>query len=100
MSKVMVRYKVKPGRGEENERLVRAVYAELEQTAPAGLRYATFRLADELSFVHLASIETDDDRNPLRDVRAFQDFQAGVNERCAEPPVVEELTEIGAFRFW
>ena len=43
MRQVMVRYKVKPDRAAENEELVRAVYEELQRTAPAGLRYATFR---------------------------------------------------------
>ena len=34
MRQVMVRYKVKPDRVEENEQLVRAVYEELAATAP------------------------------------------------------------------
>lgn len=99
MRQVMVRYTVKPERAAENERLVRAVYEELERTAPAGLRYATFRLADGVSFVHLASTETEDGSNPLADVQAFKEFQAGVRDRCAEPPVVTELAEIGSYRF-
>jgi hypothetical protein len=100
MSKIMVRYKVKPEMAQENERLVRAVYEELERTAPEGLRYATFRLEDGVSFVHIAANETDDGRSPLRDVKAFQEFQKDVRERCAEPPVTSELHEVGSFRFW
>ena len=57
MRQVMVRYKVKPDRVAENEELVRAVYDELERVAPAGLRYATFRLDDGVSFVHLAIVD-------------------------------------------
>ena len=71
MRQLMVRYKVKPELAQENERLVRAVYDELEHSAPAGLRYATFKLEDGVSFVHLASIETDDGHNPLREVDVF-----------------------------
>jgi hypothetical protein len=100
MSKVMVRYKVKPERAQENEQLVRAVYEELERTSPAGLRYATFRLDDGVSFVHIASDETEDGRSPLRDVTAFREFQKDVAERCAESPVASELNEVGSFRFW
>lgn len=96
---VMVRYTVKPERAAENERLVRAVYDELAHTEPAGLRYATFRLDDGVSFVHLASIETEDGRSPLQNVQAFREFQNGIGERCAEAPVVSELREIGSFRF-
>lgn len=100
MRKVMVRYKAKPECAQENERLVRAVYEELEDTKPAGLRYATFRLDDGVSFVHIASDETQDGRSPLAEVKAFQEFQKGVAERCAEPPTVSELDEVGSFCFW
>ena len=57
MRQVMVRYKVKPDRVAENEALVRAVYDELRRTQPAGLRYATFRQYDGVSFVHVAQTE-------------------------------------------
>ena len=53
-----------------------------------------------MSFVHIASVETEDGQNPLREVEAFQEFQKGAVERCAEPPVVAELHEVGSFRFW
>ena len=99
MSKVMIRYKVKPERVEENERLIRAVYEELAATAPVGLRYATFRMDDGVSFLHIASNETDGP-TPLREVAAFQRFQQDVGERCIEPPVSVELHEIGSFGFW
>jgi hypothetical protein len=90
MRRVMVRYTVKPGRAEENERLVRDVYDELHRTGPEGIRYATFRLADGVTFVHVASVETDD--------AAFARFQEAVAERCDVAPVVTELTEVGSYR--
>jgi len=92
----MVRYKVKPDRVEENEQLVRAVYDELAATRPAGLRYATFRLEDGVSFVHVASVEGE--HNPLAEVEAFARFQADVRDRCDEPPVATQLHEVGAYR--
>jgi Antibiotic biosynthesis monooxygenase. len=98
MRQLMVRYKVKPDRAEENEELVRAVYEELRSTAPAGLRYATFQLEDGVSFVHIAA--TEEGQNPLADIEAFQEFQKEVKDRCAEPPVVAELREIGSYRFF
>jgi hypothetical protein len=100
MSKVMIRYKVKPESAAENERLVRAVYTELEREAPAGLRYATFRLEDGVSFVHVAENDSEDGRSPLLELEAFREFQQGVAERCAEQPVRTELHEVGSFRFW
>ena len=98
MRQVIVRYKVKPDRAAENERLVRAVYDELHRTEPAGLRYATFRMADGVSFLHLSTTETEDGRNPLTEVEAFARFQEAIGERCDEPPVVTELEAIGAYR--
>jgi hypothetical protein len=100
MSQVIVRYKLKRDRVAENEELVRAVYEELHRTAPEGLRYATFKLDDGVSFIHLASTETEDGRSPLSDVTAFKEFQRNINERCDEPPAVTELHEVGSFRLF
>jgi hypothetical protein len=98
MRHVIVRYTVKPDRAEENEQLVRAVYDELHRTEPAGLSYATLKLDDGISFVHIAA--TEDGQNPLADVAAFKQFQEGIVERCDEPPVVSELAAIGSYRMF
>jgi L-rhamnose mutarotase len=99
MKHVIVRYKVKPERAAENEELVRNVYAELKQTKPAGFRYATFQLDDGVSFLHLASHDAEDGRNPLSDVEAFRRFQQDIDDRCDERPVVSSVREIGSYRF-
>ena len=95
MTRVMVRYKVAPEQVARNEELVRAVYEELRRTAPDGLRYATFKLPDGVTFIHLA--DRDGAGNPLTELAAFKAFQAGLRERCDEPPVVSELSEVGSF---
>jgi hypothetical protein len=99
MSRVMVRYTVKPEYAEENERLVRAVYEELARTAPPDFHYATFKLDDGVSFVHVAANESGGE-TPLRRVKAFREFTRDVGERCAQPPVTSELHEVGSFNFW
>jgi Antibiotic biosynthesis monooxygenase len=93
----MVRYRVKPGLAERNEELVRAVYEELHRADPGGFSYATFRLEDGLTFVHLAQSEDTD--SPLPALEAFREFQRDIADRCDEPPVVTELSEVGSFRF-
>jgi hypothetical protein len=100
MKHVIVRYKVKPERVAENEELVRAVYAELHQTVPAGFRYATFKLDDGVSFMHIAANDTEDGQNPLSEVRAFKRFQENINDRCDEGPVVSSVSEVGSFRLF
>jgi len=96
MKRVIVRYKVKPDQVARNEELVRAVYQELDRTEPEGLRYATFKLDDGVSFAHIA--ETEDGANPLADVTAFKEFQEDIGARCDEPPVVTEMETIGSYR--
>jgi hypothetical protein len=93
----MVRYRVKPGQAETNEQLVRAVYEELHRADPAGFRYATFRLDDGVTFVHIA--ESESPGNPLAQIEAFKEFQKDIADRCDEPPVVAQLSEVGSFRF-
>jgi hypothetical protein len=97
MTRVMVRYRVKPDHVAANEALVRDVYAELARVRPEGFRYATFKLEDGVSFVHLATHEGE--RSPLGGIEAFDRFQAGLRDRCDESPVVTRLEEVGSFRF-
>ena len=100
MKRVMVKYKVKPDRAAENERYIKAVFAQLERDRPAGLRYASFKLDDDLSFIHIASLEAADGSNPLLALEAFQGFAAQIKDRCDEPPVTTTLNEIGSYRFF
>ncbi|MEA2161406.1 MAG: hypothetical protein QOD66_3786 [Solirubrobacteraceae bacterium] len=98
--RVMVSYKVKAGHDEENEALVHAVYRELAELRPDGFRYATFKLEDGLTFIHLASVEAEGGQSPLPGVNAFREFQSALRERCDELPVVTELREVGSFRLF
>lgn len=46
MATVVVRYTPKADQADHNQDLVEAVFAELADTDPGGLRYATFRIGD------------------------------------------------------
>ena len=100
MKRVLVRYTVKADRSEENENYIRKVFDDLLETRPGGLRYASFKLEDGVSFVHLASIETDDGSNPLSQSAAFKAFQERIKERCEKPPVAVDLHEIGSYNLF
>jgi Antibiotic biosynthesis monooxygenase len=97
MRRVIVRYRVKPDRADENEELVRAVYEELHETKPEGLRYATLRLDDGVSFVHLS--ESESDTSPLSEVPAFKVFQKEIADRADEQPVVTSVEVVGSYGF-
>jgi len=92
----VVRYTTKPEHAEENERLIRKVFAELAETEPAGVRYAAFRLDDGVSFVHVAVLEGE--QNPLTSSAAFGQFQSGIGERCAQGPLAADATVVGSYR--
>jgi hypothetical protein len=94
MLQVIVRYTVKPEHAAENERLVRAVCAELHDSAREDLRYAVCRLDDGVSFVHVAVMA--EGTNPLAEVEAFQRFKAGLPQRCLAPPVRNEGRIVGS----
>ena len=81
----VIRYITHPEAAGENERLVRAVYAELAGKSPDGLHYATLRLADGVTFVHIAVV--DGDENPLLTMPAFGEFRRGAAGiyRLADP---------------
>lgn len=100
MSRVIVRYKVKSDRAQENQEYITKVFEELHRNNPAGLRYASFKAADGVTFFHIASVETKNGDNPLSQSAAFKAFQAGIQDRCEEPPVVTDLEEIASYNFF
>jgi len=96
MKTIMVRYKTSETQADANEALVHAVFDELRATKPAGLRYATYRLPDRVSFVHIATVESPD-ANPLLVLPAFKAFQKDLKDRCVEPPVATELSPVDSY---
>ncbi|MBN9389143.1 MAG: hypothetical protein J0I20_14035 [Chloroflexi bacterium] len=100
MRSVMVRYKVKADRAAENEGYITKVFEQLKSEQPDHLRYASFKLEDGVSFVHIAFNDTENNPNPLTTLSAFKDFTARIGERCEEPPMTATLKEIGSYNFF
>jgi len=96
MKTIMVRYRTSEAEGDANEALVRAVFDELRARAPGGIRYASYRLTDGVTFIHIASLETGAE-NPLSQLASFKAFQGQLKDRCVEPPVVTELPVVGSY---
>ena len=97
MKRTLIRYKTKPEAADKNAELVAAVFAELKAARPEGVRYLTLRLEDD-SFVHFVETAADDGSSALPKLAAFQAFQSGSRERCAEPPVPRGVTIGGNYR--
>jgi hypothetical protein len=96
--KSLIRYKTKPEFADDNQRLVESVYEELRTLDPGGVHYATFRLADGVTFLHLFTTDSDDRANTLGDVAAFKEFLRNLPERCAEAPSSQDINVVGSYR--
>lgn len=98
MSTHVIRYITKSTMAaDENQELVEKVFAQLNAEHPGGIRYATFRLGDGVTFVHVLIHETEE--NPLDNIPAFADFQRGIGGRVSQAPVFHDATLIGSYRF-
>jgi hypothetical protein len=97
MKRMLVRYKTKPDLTDENERLVKAVFQELQAKSPEGIRYLALKL-DDGAFVHFVANDAKDGSNPIPGLDAFKAFQQGIKERCLEPPQSGDVTIVGNYR--
>ena len=97
MKQTLIRYKTKPESADRNAELISAVLTQLKAAGAEGVRYLTLRLEDD-TFIHFVETATDDSAGGLTKLAAFQAFQSGVRERCAEPPLVRGVTIIGNYR--
>lgn len=100
MSVAVVRYQTKPERADENQALIEKVFGALATSRPDGLRYAAFRLADGVNFVHVASIETADGTNPLTSTPEFSEFVRDISDRLEQGPFATDAAAVGSYRFW
>ena len=97
MTRTLIRYKTKPDMADRNAELIAEVFEELKAAKIEGVRYLSLRL-DDGTFVHFVETDADDGPSPLPKLAAFQAFQSGIRERCAEPPLVKHATIVGNYR--
>ena len=93
----LIRYRTRPETSDTNAALISSVFAELEAAKPEGLRYLSLRLDDD-TFIHVVETAADDGSSAIPKLAAFGTFQAGIRERCAEPPLVRGATIVGNYR--
>jgi hypothetical protein len=98
MKATVVRYQAKPERADENQKLIEAVFTDLDDRQPEGFTYKVFRLADGVSFVHVVIEHDVDNPESLQDVPAFQAFVAAIGDRCEVQPVATGATVVGGYR--
>jgi len=94
MKHMIVDYTVQPDMADENARLVRAVFEELNAKRPEGLRYMSLRTG-EGRFLHF--VEQAAKAPALTQFEAFQTFQADFSQRCLIRPQVSNIEIVGSF---
>jgi hypothetical protein len=98
MTTTVLHYQAKPERAEENQQLIEALFAELDQSELDGFTYKVFRLQDGVSFIHVWIEHDIADPDSLQAVPAFQTFMADLADRCDVPPAATEATVVGGYR--
>ena len=71
------------------------LFASLAELEPSDFRYTTYRLADSVTFVHVARVAGTE--NPLPTLPAFAEFQRKLAQRCVEQPTPSEATVVGTY---
>ena len=92
----IIRYTTRPEHGEENERLIRAVFSELTRDDPIDVRYAVLRSG--LDFVHI--VDAAPRATPLRRFASFKSFQTDAATRVVAPPESVEALLLGNHRMF
>jgi len=92
--RVLITYRLRPESVQAELDGLRTVYEELASIEPDWLSYATYQLADEVSFMSIVDV---DDPPKLGGLPEFQRYRASLDARCDQAPVVTGLTEIGAY---
>lgn len=87
----VIRYKTRPDAADENQRLIEAVFDQLREERPEGLRYQAFRQPDGVSFVHLVQ----GDPAILNNLSSFKEFLAG--DRIDGEPERAASTLVGIY---
>lgn len=97
MKRVMVTYRVKADKAEENEMLIKQVFKQLLKQLPEGIQYSAYKLSDGVSFVHIASFEDATADSAFTELPAFKEFRATIKDRCEQQPVTTYVQELGAY---
>jgi hypothetical protein len=99
MNVVTVRATLKEEHVADAEAAVKRMFAAIEREQLEGIRYASIKLDDGVTFLALLEIE-DGAENPLPGLPEAQEFYAGLPGWYAEPPAVSPGTVVGTYRFF
>jgi hypothetical protein len=99
MSVLTVRAKLKEEHITEAVAAVKRMFAAIEREGLEGIRYASVKLEDGVTFLAMLEIE-DGVENPLAGLPEAQEFYGRLPGWYAEPPDVIPGTVIGSYRLF
>jgi hypothetical protein len=99
MNTMMLRATVNPECVGDLGAALTAMFSAIDAAAPEGVRYASCRASDGVSFVALLSVD-DGIENPLPASPEFRAFQANLGQWLAAPPVPDRMTVVSSYRLF
>ena len=99
MGLMMVRAKIKPECVNDIEAAGRKLFSAIDRERLQGIRYASCRLPDGVTYLNLLQLE-DGIKNPLLALPESRAFQENLKNWLAEPANSESLTTIGSYRLF
>jgi hypothetical protein len=100
MSVLMVTARVNADNVKDVEAAAQRMFAALHKEQPPGVRYASCKLPDGVTFVALLELEQDGGTNPLFAIPEFVEFQEGLKGWMAEPPSPSRMDVVGSYRLF
>jgi quinol monooxygenase YgiN len=98
MTVMMIRTEVKEDHVADVETAVQKMFAAIKEAEPRGVRYASSKLPDGVTFVVL--LELEGEANPLGTIPEFTQFQENLKGWLAGPPTAEPLQVIGSYQLF
>ncbi|MEV4622360.1 hypothetical protein AB0J74_27050 [Asanoa sp. NPDC049573] len=99
MRLIMVRARVRDDSIDEIEAAGRTLFSALEREQPHGIRYASCRLSDGVTYLNILGLQ-DGVANPLSALPEARAFQENLRSWLAEPAASEPLTVVGTYRLF
>jgi hypothetical protein len=99
MNVLTVRAKLKEEHIADAEAAAKRMFAAIERERPEGIRYASVKLDDGLTFLALLEVE-DGVENPLPGLPEAQEFYDSLPGWYAEQPDVGPGTVVGSYRLF
>ncbi|WCB94572.1 hypothetical protein DSM104299_03309 [Baekduia alba] len=93
---MIVNTQVKPEHVGDVDAAAATLFAAIDRAQPQGIKYASLRLADGVTYLALLQI-AEGVENPLPQLPEFGAFQQGLREWVAGPPAPGQATVVGSY---